>query len=457
MAPTANASPVVREQPPVAVSVTAAASPAVTPVPAAVSTPVVFPTASASPVVRDQTPVAATSTATPSPTGVSTQVAPPTSSVIPVVRVQAKVSAGALVACAVIGGAATCWGDNQSGALGSAGKPNAGSGPQRVAGLAAGVTALSTGGGTTCAVARGGAWCWGSNDVRMVAGAPFAGGGHLGSGASGPGTDSAAPVAVKGLSAGVSAISVGQLHACAIVSGAAWCWGSNVAGQLGSGKAGAESSTAAPVRVEGLTSGVTAISAGGLHTCAIVGGAAKCWGANSMGQLGDDSTANRTAPTQVSGLATGVTAVSAGSDHTCAIVTGVVRCWGSNASGQLGDRSQVDHSTPVPVAGLTAGVSAISAGDQHTCAIASGAAYCWGFNQLGQLGDGTKVDRQAPVRVAGLPEPVTDISAGGYFTCAVADSAVACWGSNYGGQVGTGSVSDPVLTPTFLEILAPMN
>ena len=65
-------------------------------------------------------------------------------------------------------------------------------------------------------------------------------------------------------------------------------WGSDANGQLGDGVAGGSSSTPVAVVTSGALQGkrVTSVRAGAFHSCALAEGAAYCWGMNTFGQLG---------------------------------------------------------------------------------------------------------------------------------------------------------------------------
>lgn len=303
------------------------------------------------------------------------------------------------------------------------------------------LTAVSAGDSSACGVASDGrAYCWGSNNE-----------GQLGDGEISQG----APPHLVTSALRFSTVSVGGFHACALTTnGSAYCWGQDRFGELGDGRV-ENSSTPIPVVVDqsgGSPVSFAVISADSTHTCGVTtSGLTYCWGLNSRGQLGStaatETCANglvcSTAPLLVN-APPGVqfTTVSAGADHSCAIATtGAAYCWGANDLGQLGTGATGSGgATPVLVSGGLV-FTQITSGSRFTCALTqSGAAYCWGDNSnltlgVGPFSGGDGV-RASPVLVQG-GLVFAQLSAGNSHVCGVTVTGAAyCWGSNLYGALG---------------------
>ncbi len=335
--------------------------------------------------------------------------------------------------CAITtAGGVVCWGNNVNGILGAGFNILGSSTPVPITSLASGVTAISSSYGHACALAGGQAWCWGNDDS-----------GQIGDG--GPHTTRFSPMLVTALGSDVLAVAAGGSSTCALVGldaahRAVKCWGANYSGQLGDGTNQASDT---PVTVQGLPGDVVALAPGGDHYCVLSSaGGVRCWGANFFGQLGDGLYDNSNVAVQVSGLESGVKTIAAGPGNTCAILqSGALWCWGRNDFGELGIGSLDPSQSPVPlpVAGLGSGVMAVAFGNYHTCAaLADGSVHCFGGNGFGQLGNGITTESDVPVTVIGV-SGVTALAAGTEHTCALSGGSLRCWGQN-GGYLGDGTV-----------------
>jgi Regulator of Chromosome Condensation (RCC1) repeat protein len=228
-----------------------------------------------------------------------------------------------------------------------------------------------------------------------------------------------------------------------------------------------------PLRDRGqLPSGaVRALVRGFFHGCVIgPDAAAYCWGSNDHGQLGTgDWEANppgRSAvmrgPAPVSG-GLRFARLSAREYQTCGVTLGrgQLYCWGYGQSGQTGDSAVVADclrprkpnqpcSSLIPNRVLPESLPGsrvvpsqlqfvdVSAGGRLACAVSvEGAAYCWGDNYRCGLGR-CEPGGSSRARLIPVPGRVVEVGAGYQFACArTADGRIFCWGDNSYGQLGS--------------------
>jgi alpha-tubulin suppressor-like RCC1 family protein len=273
----------------------------------------------------------------------------------------ASITAGSGHTCAVMtNGTARCWGVNSYGQLGNNTDTNSTVpvtvvDPTDTTQALTGIASITADGLHTCAVMTNGtARCWGGNDV-----------GQLGNNTT---STSAVPVTVLDPDGTDSLLDVASIDAgangtCAVMTDTtARCWGE------GNGYANGSLLPVTPIDPasgQALT-GITNISAGTYYGCAALSdNTARCWNYNVYGQLGDNTTTNSTGvvtvvdPTNTAQALTGIASITAGGLHTCAVMTnGTARCWGRNldqrgdGGGQLGNGTTTNSNVPVTVTGL---------------------------------------------------------------------------------------------------------
>jgi alpha-tubulin suppressor-like RCC1 family protein len=212
----------------------------------------------------------------------------------------------------------------------------------------------------------------------------------------------------------------------------------------------------------------TALTASYTHVCGLAsGGEAYCWGSNDAGETGTGSTGGSVAaPTAVS-TALRFTQISAqgvgfGNSSCGLTAAGEAWCWGDNQFGQLGDGTTTSSAVPVQVESPVPFAS-IQTGYFHSCGVATtGELWCWGEQEASPGAFGAM-----PVGLYPTPQTLheefrfTQLSPGRNYTCALnTEQAAFCWGSDLSvGSLGQDQVNEGSAVPlpvavdqTFISI-----
>ena len=308
-------------------------------------------------------------------------------------------------------GGVKCWGDNLYGQLGN-GSMGGGHAeiPGDVIGLGGKAVQVECGMQFACALLEDGKiMCWGNG----------------GSGQLGNGVDldlcvdwysciQPEPAEVDISETEFEFLSTGYLSVCARTKSGdndLFCWGR---GTILGGSGPDEIITSLPVLNEEAPDNITALDLK-THTCSIsFDGSLFCWGSNWYGQIGNGQTEQYAVwtPFEIGPFSANPTDVSVGAYHSCAALdNGAAKCWGSNELGTLGNGewgSDLISSTPVDVLGIENDFAvSLCSGQNHTCAIMDdGSMKCWGQGSSGRLGNDIDIDICQEWDDCIFPEPV---------------------------------------------------
>ena len=246
------------------------------------------------------------------------------------------------------------WGTNGNGELGDGTTTSRSSPVQTVAG-GTDWKYVTSGHLVTAAVKTDGTlWLWGYNNY-----------GQLGDNTR---TSKSSPIQTIAGGTNWKSAAFGYSVAAIKTDGTLWTWGQNNYGQLGDNTVVNKSS---PVQTTAGGTNWKQVACGTNHTAAIkTDGTLWTWGLNNFGQLGDNTRTSKSSPAQTITGGTNWKQVACGHLVTAAVKTdGTLWLWGYNSLGQLGDNTTEDKSSPVQtVAGGTTWRS-VSASNYNIVAI----------------------------------------------------------------------------------------
>lgn len=247
-------------------------------------------------------------------------------------------------------------------------------------------------------------------------------------------------------------ISLGFNHSSVLTSqGRVFLWGSNSYGQVGNG----QTTTASIFELTNqfildIDDKIIQLKLGRYFSTALSSkGRVFTWGRNNLGQLGDGSTNNRNLPVEITNKfnieeSDKIIKVSPGSQHNAALsLSGKVYTWGANGIGQLGNNSTINRNTPVEIThqfnlfDIESITNIIGGGDSSSAITSVGRVFIWGRNSEGQLGIGVDdLCSEIPVEIGSkfdlrTNEKITHITLAQEHTMAVTSHGrLLAWGDN---------------------------
>ena len=233
-----------------------------------------------------------------------------------------------------------------------------------------------------------------------------------------------------------------------------WSWGSNSNGHMGDNTITVRSS---PVQTVTFGTNWKQVFCGYATVCSVkTDGTLWCWGDNSGGQIGDNTSTKRSSPVQTIAFGTNWKQVFCGYAHTIATKTdGTLWVWGLNSNGQIGDNTIANYSSPVQTVTFGSTWKQASGGKLHTaCVKTDGSLWIWGNNDQGQLGDNTIIKRSSPVQTIAFGTNWKQVFCGYRSTTAIkTDGSLWLWGNNGYGQLGDNTTatkrSSPIQTTAY--------